>query len=249
MFILNIALSSRALLCHPECNEPTVDARRGQSQGEGAFAENVKLKVKNATLQLIEKDKRGTVKYEVTPEKRVSAIPEIPILLEGEEISSMAWGAMTWQYYEDADKVQASGTGLTLKCTYYKVENRDGNELLTEVAEGSLSKGDRVRVRLHFTADRAMDYVELHLQRPAALEPVSTRSGYTYSNGLGYYRSVENSATKLYFYRIGKGNYFIDGDFWVSQSGEYTSAPSTIQCMYAPEFIATAKVTKVETYK
>ncbi|MBQ8220385.1 MAG: hypothetical protein IJZ31_04120 [Bacteroidaceae bacterium] len=202
--------------------------------------ENIELKVKNATLQLIEKDKRGTVKYEVTPEKRVSSIPEIPILLEGEEISSMAWGAMTWQYYEDADKVQASGTGLTLKCTYYKVESRDGKELLTEVPEGSLSKGDRVRVRLHFTADRAMDYVELHLQRPAALEPVSTRSGYTYSNGLGYYRSIENSATKLYFYRIGKGNYIIDGDFWVSQSGEYTSAPSTIQCMYAPEFIATA---------
>lgn len=230
--------------------QPKVDARRGQrSTPEGAFAENVKLKVKNATLQLIEKDKRGTVKYEVTPEKRVSLIPEIPILLEGEEISSMAWGAMTWQYYEDADKVQASGTGLTLKCTYYKVESRDGKELLTEVPEGSLSKGDRVRVRLHFTADRAMNYVELHLQRPAALEPVSTRSGYTYSNGLGYYRSVENSATKLYFYRIGKGNYIIDDDFWVSQSGEYTSAPSTIQCMYAPEFIATAEATKIKANK
>ena len=91
-----------------------------------------------------------------------------------------------------------------------------------------------------------MDYVELHLQRPAALEPVSTRSGYTYSNGLGYYRSIENSATKLYFYRIGKGNYFIDGDYWVSQSGEYTSAPSTIQCMYAPEFIATAGTTNLK---
>ena len=229
-----------ALASPPALSQPKVDARRGQSQREGAFAENVKLKVKNATLRLIEKDKRGTVKYEVTPEKRVSSIPEIPILLEGKEASSMAWGAMTWQYYEDADKVQASGTGLTLKCTYYKVESRDGKELLTEVPEGSLSKGDRVRVRLHFTADRAMDYVELHLQRPAALEPVSTRSGYTYSNGLGYYRSVENSTTKLYFYRIGKGNYFIDGDFWVSQSGEYTSAPSTIQCMYAPEFVATA---------
>ena len=215
-------------------------------RGDTDNPENVKVKVKNATLQLIEKDKRGTVKYEVTPEKRASSIPEIPILLEGEEISSMAWGAMTWQYYEDADKVQASGTGLTLKCTYYKVESRDGKELLTEVPEGSLSKGDRVRVRLHFTADRAMDYVELHLQRPAALEPVSTRSGYTYSNGLGYYRSVENSTTKLYFYRIGKGNYFIDGDFWVSQSGEYTSAPSTIQCMYAPEFIATAGTTNLK---
>ncbi len=219
-------------------------------RGDTDNPENVKVKVKNATLRLIEKDKRGTVKYEVTPEKRVSAMPEIPIILQSQRENTISWGSMTWQYYEDADKVQASGTGLTLKCTYYKVEIRDGKEILTALPESSLSlgegggrgpaKGDRVRVRLHFTADRAMDYVELHLQRPAALEPVSTRSGYTYSNGLGYYRSIENSATKLYFYRIGKGNYFIDGDFWVSQSGEYTSAPSTIQCMYAPEFVATA---------
>lgn len=153
----------------------------------------------------------------------------------------MAWGSMTWQYYEDANKVKASGTGLTLKCTYYKVENHDGKDILIELSDGltSLAKGDRIRVRLQFTADRAMDYVELHLQRPAALEPVSTRSGYTFTNGLGYYCSVENSATKLYFYRIDKGSYFVDSDLWVSHAGHFSSGLSTIQCMYAPEFMAT----------
>ena len=211
------------------------------SKGEGAFAENVKVKVKNATLQLIEKDKRGTVKYEVTPEKRVSAMPEIPIILQSQRENTISWGSMTWQYYEDADKVQNSGTGLTLKCTYYKVENRDGKELLTEVSEASLCKGDRIRVRMHFTTDRAMDYVELHLKRPAALEPVSTRSGYTYSNGLGYYRSIENTQTVFYFYRLNKGDFFIDCDLWVSQSGNYSCGVSKIQSMYAPAFIATAK--------
>ncbi len=213
------------------------------SQGEGAFAGNVKVKVKNATLQLIEKDKRGTVKYEVTPEKRVSATPEIPILLEGKEASSMAWGSMTWQYHEDIDKVQASGTGLTLKCIYYKVEIRNGKDILIEQSDGPtpLAKGDRIRVRMQFTADRSMDYVELHLQRPAALEPISTRSGYTFSNGLGYYRSIENTQTVFYFYRLNKGKYNIDCDLWVSQSGYYSCGVSKIQCMYAPAFIATAR--------
>jgi hypothetical protein len=153
----------------------------------------------------------------------------------------MAWGSITWQYYEDADKVQASGTGLSLKCTYYKVENKDGKEILTELSEGALSKGDRIRVRLHFSADRTMDYVELYFKRPAALEPVTTRSGYTYSNGLGYYCSIENTQTRYYFYRLSKGEYFIDCDLWVSQSGLYTCGVSTIQCMYAPTFIATGK--------
>ena len=86
-----------------------------------------------------------------------------------------------------------------------------------------------------------MDYIELHLKRPAALEPVTTRSGYAYSNGLGYYRSIENTQTVFYFYSLNKGSYFIDCDLWVNQSGDYSCGASTIQCMYAPEFVATAE--------
>lgn len=223
-----------------------IDATFASTRGEGAstFAGNIKVKVKNATLHQIEQDKRGTIRYEVIPKKnkQSSEMPEIPILLDAVEGSTVSWGSMTWQYYEDADKVQASGTGLTLKCSYYKVENREGKDILTELSDGlTLSKGDRVRVRLQFTADRAMDYVELHLQRPAALEPISTRSGYTFSNGLGYYRSIENTQTVFYFYRLNKGDYFINCDLWVSQSGTYSCGVSTIQCMYAPAFIATAR--------
>ena len=222
------------------------------SQREGAFAENVKVKVKNATLKLSEQDKRGTVKYEVTPKKdrQTSAMPEIPLLLERSgEAPSVSWGSMTWQYYEEADKVKSSGTGMTLKCTYYKVENKNGKEVLTELSEGTLSKGDRIRVRLHFTADRAMDYVELHFKRPAALEPVTTRSGYTYSYGLGYYCSIENTQTRYYFYRLNKDKYFIDCDLWVAQSGRYTCGVSTIMCMYAPAFIATDNAKTITTNK
>ena len=98
-----------------------------------------------------------------------------------------------------------------------------------------------MRVRIKYTADRAMDYVELHLQRPAALEPVSTRSGYTYSRGGSYYRSIENTKTTFYFHHINKGTGTIDCDLWVNQSGNYSCGVSTLQCMYAPEFVATAK--------
>ena len=209
-------------------------------RGDSFLARSVEVKVKNAQLNLIEENERGTTRYEVIPEKRNSAMPEIPILLKGAGNASPSWGSMTWQYYDDAANAKASGTGMTLQCTYYKVENCEGKEILTPLPEG-LHKGDRIRVRLHFTTDRAMDYVELHLKRPAALEPVTTRSGYTYSNGLGYYRSIENTQTKFYFYRLNKGEYFIDCDLWVSQSGSYTCGVSTIQCMYAPSFMATAE--------
>lgn len=153
-----------------------------------------------------------------------------------------SWGAMTWQYYEDIDKVKASGTGLTLTTTYYRVEHNAMGETLIPI-DGStpLTKGDRVRTLLHFATDRDMDYVELRLPRPAALEPTSTRSGYTHNYGLCHYRSVENTQTTYYFYHLGRGSYTLDCDYWVSGAGTFTCGTSTLQCMYAPEFVATAE--------
>ena len=160
---------------------------------------------------------------------------------------SPSWGSMTWQYDEDTDQVQASSTGLSLTATYYKVEYTDKGEALMRINDTTpLAKGDCVRTRLTFTADRVMDYVELCMYRPAALEPVNTRSGYIYDGGLAYYRSVANTSTTCYLYRIDKGSYTIDADSWVTHTGSYASGLSTIQCMYAPAFMATVEGTRIE---
>lgn len=153
-----------------------------------------------------------------------------------------AWGDLTWQYYEDADKIQSSGTGMSLTVTYYKVELENGKEILTAITRDSqsITKGDRIRACIHFTTDRSMDYLKLHISRPAALEPTSTHSGYAYHNGLAHYRSIEDKNTTFYIPHIAKGSYLLECDHWVSQSGHYICGASTIQCMYAPAFIATA---------
>ena len=153
-----------------------------------------------------------------------------------------AWGDLIWQYYEDADKIQSSGTGMSLTVTYYKVELENGKEILTAITRDSqsITKGDRIRACIHFTTDRSMDYLKLHISRPAALEPTSTHSGYAYHNGLAHYRSIEDKNTTFYIPHIAKGSYLLECDHWVSQSGHYICGASTIQCMYAPAFIATA---------
>ena len=231
-----------------------VHALVGSSPNKGSLGEmnlpssqpmltsTVDIKVKNAKLNVTEENQRERTRYEVIPQ---ASKAEILILLEGAEEAHPAWGTMTWQYYEDMDKVNASGTGFALKYTYYRVEHRDGKEVLTILDEAP-RKGDRLRVRLHFSADRAMDYVELRLARPAALEPVTTRSGYAYTHGLAYYRSVANDATTYYLYHLDKGRYTLECDLWVSQSGDYACGISTLQCMYAPEFRATAASQRIE---
>ena len=55
----------------------------------------------------------------------------------------------------------------------------------------------------------------------------------------GMFRVVDvEKALRLMRHPQGKGSYTIGLDSWVSLSGHFTSAPSTIQCMYAPEFTA-----------
>ena len=151
----------------------------------------------------------------------------------------ISWGALYYQYTEQMDKVPASQTGITLARTLYKVE-ADGS--LTELKEGrGVSVGDRLRVRLHVQCDRNMEYVELKEFRAACLEPVSTASGWVWTSGLSYYVAINNSHNAVYIDRLDKGKYIIDADYYVTNPGSFTLAPSVLQCLYAPEFRATSR--------
>ena len=154
------------------------------------------------------------------------------------DAKGISWGALYYQYTEQMDKIPASETGITLTRTLYKVE-ADGS--LTELKEGrGVSVGDRLRVRLNVQCDRNLEYVELKEFRAACLEPVSTASGWVWTSGLSYYVAVNNSHNAVYIDRLEKGKYIIDADYYVTNPGSFTLAPSVLQCLYAPEFRATS---------
>ncbi len=154
------------------------------------------------------------------------------------EDKGISWGALYYQYTEQMDKVPASETGITLRRTLYKVE-ADGS--LTELkGDKGVVVGDRLRVRLNVQCDRNLEYVELKEFRAACLEPVSTASGWVWSAGLSYYVAINNSHNAVYIDRLEKGKYIIDADYYVTNPGSFTLAPSVLQCLYAPEFRATS---------
>ena len=160
------------------------------------------------------------------------------------DVKGISWGALYYQYTEQMDKIPASETGITLSRTLYKVE-ADGS--LTELKKGrGVAVGDRLRVRLHVQCDRNMEYVELKEFRAACLEPVSTTSGWAWTNGLSYYVAINNSHNAVYIDRLEKGKYIIDADYYVTNPGSFTLAPSVLQCLYAPEFRATSPGQRIE---
>lgn len=140
--------------------------------------------------------------------------------------NAIAWGAVYYQFTDDIDKIPASESGITLRRTYQH--------------EGPLKVGDRVKVRIDITCDRAMDYLELIDGRPSCVEPVSTRAGWRWSNGLGYYVTVNSTDTRCYVEHIDKGKYYFEYEVYVTNPGSFMTGVATMQCMYAPEFRATA---------
>ncbi len=148
----------------------------------------------------------------------------------------IAWGAIYWQYFENLEKIPYSSMGITIRRTLLRIN--DDNSV-TPVGEGcSLKVGDRVRVRLELTCDRNLEYVQVSEPRNAAMEPVSTASGWRWNKGLSFYTSVTNTALTLYVDRLDKGSYVVEYDMYVNNAGKYTSAPTVVQCLYAPEFRA-----------
>lgn len=142
------------------------------------------------------------------------------------ETPGIAWGAVYYQYTDDMDKIPSSESGITLKRSYFPEEN--------------WKVGDRVKVHIEISCDRTMEYLELIDGRPSCVEPVSTRSGWNWNQGLRYYVEVKNTATHCYINRLEKGKYVVEYDVFVTNPGTFLAGPVTLQCMYAPEFRATA---------
>ena len=152
------------------------------------------------------------------------------------ETSGIAWGAVYFQYTDDMDKIPASESGITLKRTYLYMNNQEAPKV-----------GDRVRVRIEITCDRTMEYLELIDSRPSCVEPVSTQSGWGWNQGLSYYVEVKNTATHCYINRLEKGSYVVEYDIFVTNPGTFLAGPVTMQCLYAPEFRATAPASRFAT--
>ena len=116
---------------------------------------------------------------------------------------------------------------------------KDGKKL----SDGSVSLhvGDRVTVRLTITADRDYDFVQLSDRRAACLEPAEQLSGY----GYGYYCQPKDNATNYFFGSMSKGKHVIETTYYVDRVGNYQTGTCTVQCAYAPEFMARTKAVKL----
>jgi uncharacterized protein YfaS (alpha-2-macroglobulin family) len=149
----------------------------------------------------------------------------------------IAWGGMYWQYFEQLDKITSAETNLKMnKRLFLRTLTKKGEELQPVNETNKLKVGDLVRVRMELRADRDYEYVHLKDMHASGFEPVSTRSGCRYQDGLWYYENVKDASTNFFIAYLRKGTYVFEYDLRVSHVGDFSNGITTFQCMYAPEF-------------
>ncbi len=154
---------------------------------------------------------------------------------------SPLWGAVYWQYFQDADAAQAAETHLKLQRSYFVVREVDGLSKARPIDEADIRPGSRVLVRLELETDRSMEFMHLSDTRPAGFEPVESRSGYVFTGGLGLYRSVRDGSTHFFIEQMPPGRYVIEYEIRAALQGDFSSGVAKLQSMYAPEFTARSK--------
>ena len=173
--------------------------------------------------------------------------PEMGKIIVNNPNSTVAWGALYWQYFEQLDKITPAQTPLSLSKKLFREVNTPTGPVIEPITENTIVKtGDKIVVRVELRSDRDMEYIHLKDMRASAFEPVNVLSGYRYQDGLGFYESTRDASTNFFIYYLPKGTYVFEYKLVATQKGDFSNGITTVQCMYAPEFSAHSEGIRVK---
>ena len=153
--------------------------------------------------------------------------------------NSPAWGSLYLQYFEELDKIESASDVLNVnKQLFVEHTDSEGKKLFKINDEDTLKIGDRVVMRLTIRTDRDMEFVHLKDMRSSCFEPVEQLSGIRWDGKVTYYSSPGDASTNYYFDTLPRGTYVLEYQVVVNREGEYSNGITTIQSMYAPEFVS-----------
>jgi len=207
---------------------------------------HVKMYVGEKEIQIEKQDNSlGCISKQWSADKIKPEFSKIKISNPNQSIS---YGAAYYQYLEDMDKVeQFNDTGLKLEKQLF-IKRDTNNTFFYEPIkdQGQIKLGDLVVTRFIITSDRNMEFLHLKAMRATGLEPIDQLSGYQSENKLKYYISQRDLATDYFIDYLPKGMHVIELHTRASFIGEFSEGISSLQCLYAPEFISHTKGIRIK---
>jgi TonB-dependent SusC/RagA subfamily outer membrane receptor len=194
-------------------------------------------KIKTSKLKNTEKE-AGSGYFKINwNEKEIT--PEMASVTVTNKSDVVGYGGVYWQYFEDLDTITSSGEKPMhiKKSLYLKKSSSTGKVLEPIEKDTKVRLGDVVTVRIEITSNNDMEFVHMKDLRSSGLEPIDVFSEYKWQDGLGYYQSTKDVATHFFFDSLPSGTYVFEYDLRANNSGDFSNGITTIQSMYAPEFI------------
>lgn len=170
------------------------------------------------------------------PEEMSPQLADIEVHTDG---THPTFGAAYWQYLEVPDKVEAAGSGLSVRRTlYHQPAAGDGKTAAPVTADNPIRLGERITVKIVVTSDRDLEYVQVKDPRAAAFEPVNIHERNGWQGGVWWVESPRDANNSFFFSRFPQGTIVLEYDVFATQCGDFSAGATTVECMYAPEWRA-----------
>ena len=167
------------------------------------------------------------------------------------------------QVFTKEDFIRKAGLEVKVDRTYYKLERIDATESTAgtkgQVVDHKVEKykriplkpsdmlvsGDLVEVELHIHSKNDYEYLMFSDWKPAGLEAVDLRSGYT-GNSLGAYMEMHHEKTSFFVRKLPLGEHSFSYRLRAEIPGSFSALPTMAEAMYAPELKANSDEMKIK---
>ncbi|MGN0033224.1 MAG: MG2 domain-containing protein [Candidatus Limimorpha sp.] len=160
--------------------------------------------------------------------------------------SHIVWGGFFTQYSVPIDELRASDNDLSITRELYVERTAQGKIEYVPVSQSDIRVGDKIKTVITIESRQDLEFVYLKDLYGACFEPIEQVSAYAFSDGLFYYRSIDDIATECFFENIPRGKYEVSHESFVTKEGCFSGGYALIQCQYAPEFGAYSDAERVK---
>jgi uncharacterized protein YfaS (alpha-2-macroglobulin family) len=183
----------------------------------------------------------------ISKEIPVQKLKENPSLSISSEIDRVAWGGVHLRYSDQMDQVESSSNEFGLRITkQLHKRNPDLNRWDPISDRESVAQGEKILIRLQIDNDQDLEFVFLKDALASGMESGIKLSGWQWSNQLSYYQSTKDASQQFFFDYLPQGSFVIEYEVFASQKGDFSLGSAEIQCLYAPEFGARSKGSRLQ---
>jgi uncharacterized protein YfaS (alpha-2-macroglobulin family) len=110
-----------------------------------------------------------------------------------------------------------------------------------------LTSGDLVEVELHIHSKNDYEYLMFNDWKPAGLEAIDVRSGYTsaHQSGMNAYMEMHHEKTSFFVRQLARGSHSVKYRLRAEIPGSFSALPTMAEAMYAPELKANSNEIKI----